>query len=214
MDSPLWIYCIGLVAQLFFTLRVLVQWVASEKSKKVESPSSFWLLSIAGSAVFMFYGYLRKDLSITLGEFLSFYIYFWNIRALGLFQKTNRAIPWLVAIIPLFALGLILADFSSFKADFLPNENMPLGLLIFGLVGQFTYKMRFVVQWAHSFRRGESLLPLSFWTFAVAGSMMLIVYGIIRHDWVLVAGQISIFPSIRNIMIDLSSRKGSDEEVI
>lgn len=130
MDSPLWIYCIGLVAQLFFTMRVLVQWVASEKSKKVESPSSFWLLSIAGSAVFMFYGYLRKDLSITLGEFLSFYIYFWNIRALGLFQKTNRAIPWLVAIIPLFALGLILADFSSFKADFLPNENMPLGLLI------------------------------------------------------------------------------------
>lgn len=44
--------------------------------------------------------------------------------------------------------------------------------------------------------------------------MMLIVYGIIRHDWVLVAGQISIFPSIRNIMIELGSRKCSDEEVL
>ena len=210
MDSPLWIYCIGLLAQVFFTLRVMVQWLRSEKSGKVESPAMFWILSIMGSAIFMFYGYLREDLSITLGEFLSFYIYLWNINAKGLFKRTNRAIPYIVAIIPLIAAMLILKDMHSFKADFLPNENMPLSLLLFGIAGQLVYKTRFVTQWVHSYRRKESTLPLSFWTFAVTGSLMLIVYGIIRHDWVLVAGQISIVPSIRNIMIELEDRKNAN----
>ena len=42
---------------------------------------------------------------------------------------------------------------------------------------------------------------------AVIGSLMIIVYGLIRHDWVLAVGQFSIFFSIRNLMICLSSRK-------
>lgn len=212
MDSPLWIYCIGLIAQVFFTLRVLVQWFASEKSKKVESPAMFWMLSIIGSGVFIVYGILRKDLSITLGEFVSFYIYVWNINTLGMFKKTHRAVPWIVSLIPLIAVAYILGDVSSFKADFLPNENMPLALLIFGLVGQTVYKLRFVVQWVHSYRRKESTLPMSFWTLAIAGSVMLIVYGLIRHDWVLVAGQVSIVPSIRNVMIGLKQKK--DEKAV
>lgn len=207
MDSPLWIYMVGLVAQVFFTLRVLVQWYASEKTKKVQSPDLFWILSILGSTVFIFYGYLRKDLSITLGEILSFYIYVWNINTLGLFKKTNRAVPYIVVVVPLIVVGLMLSDLRSFKADFLPNENMPLALLILGLLGQIVYKLRFVAQWVHSFKRKESVLPMSFWGLAVAGSLILIVYGLIRHDWVLVAGQVSIVPSIRNIMIEQNQRK-------
>ena len=87
-----------------------------------------------------------------------------------------------------------------------------LALLIFGLVGQTVYKLRFVVQWVHSYRRKESTLPMSFWTLAIAGSVMLIVYGLIRHDWVLVAGQVSIVPSIRNVMIGLKQKK--DEKAV
>ena len=36
---------------------------------------------------------------------------------------------------------------------------------------------------------------------------MIIAYGLIRHDWVLVIGQFAIVFSIRNIMISLSSSK-------
>ena len=56
-------------------------------------------------------------------------------------------------------------------------------------------------------RRGESVLPLGHWLLAVAGSFMIIAYGLIRHDWVLVIGQFAVFFSIRNIMIYFRSRK-------
>ena len=49
-----------------------------------------------------------------------------------------------------------------------------------------------------------------FWVISVVGSLMIIVYGLIRHDWVLVAGQIGIVASVRNIMIALA--RSSDEK--
>ena len=59
----------------------------------------------------------------------------------------------------------------------------------------------------------ESLLPLPFWIIAVIGSLMIIIYGAIRHDWVLILGQVGIVASIRNIMIALKyDRKGHAEK--
>ena len=41
---------------------------------------------------------------------------------------------------------------------------------------------------------------------------MIIAYGLIRHDWVLVAGQIGIVASVRNIMIALAHQQ--DEKTV
>ena len=95
MDSPLWIYLIGLSAQLFYVGRVLVQWLLSEKRGRVESPALFWILSIAGSMLLFFYGYLRKDLSIITGEFVSYYIYMWNIGVKGMYRRIPKWLVWL-----------------------------------------------------------------------------------------------------------------------
>ena len=59
----------------------------------------------------------------------------------------------------------------------------------------------------YSMRRKESVLPLGHWLLAVAGSLMIIAYGLIRHDWVLVIGQFAVVFSIRNIMIYFSYRR-------
>ena len=72
------------------------------------------------------------------------------------------------------------------------------------------FKSRFLVQWFYSVSHGESSLPMVFWVISVVGSLMIIVYGLIRHDWVLVAGQIGIVASVRNIMIALA--RSSDEK--
>lgn len=213
MDSPLWIYLIGLSAQLFYVGRVLVQWLLSEKRGRVESPALFWILSIAGSMLLFFYGYLRKDLSIITGEFVSYYIYMWNIGVKGMYRRIPKLLVWLQGLFPVAVMALMLTDSPRFSL-FLPGESMPAALLAFGIAGQLIYKLRFVYQLIYSSRRGESVLPLGFWLLAVSGSLMIIIYGLIRHDWVLVIGQVGIVASIRNIMIHFSSKRRKDEETL
>ena len=207
MNSPLWIYAIGFLAQLFFAARVMVQWYLSEKHRRVESPMLFWLLSLIGSLILLYYGWLRRDLAILVGECISFYIYLWNLRAKGLFARTPRGVPILIAAVPLLMLLLMLHSLTSFRTDFFQETGVSGALLIFGIVGQMVFKSRFIFQWLYSVRHGESSLPLSFWIISVAGSLMIIVYGLIRHDWVLVVGQIGIVASVRNIMIALAQRE-------
>lgn len=205
MDSPFWLYCIGFSAQIFYTGRVLVQWYLFEKSHKVESPSSYWVLSIIGSMILFFYGWLRKDFSIIFGEFLPYYIYMWNIGAKGLYGKVPKIVPVIQGMIPVIVGIALLRDVPHFAENFLKSDDVPLKLLIFGTLGQFIYKMRFVYQWFYSVKRGQSVLPLTFWIISVTGSLMIIVYGLIRHDWVLVIGQFGIIASVRNIMIALKT---------
>ena len=78
------VYGIGFLAQGFFSARILVQWILSERARKVLSPSVFWILSIAGSYLLCLYGVLRHDFAIVLGQFISYYIYLWNLKAKGI----------------------------------------------------------------------------------------------------------------------------------
>ena len=207
MDSPLWVYLLGLVAMGVYGSRILIQWYLSEKHHRVESPGIYWVLSSLGAVLLYVYGWLRKDLSIIVGESLGYYVYMWNISILGLYKKVPRIVIFLQAIFPLVILALIIQDLPSFVQTFLKNEYVPLGLLLFGIAGQVTYEIRSIYQLVYSYRRHESVLPLGHWVLAVIGSVMIITYGLIRHDWVLAIGQFSIFFSIRNLMICLSSRK-------
>ena len=208
MDSPFWIYFIGLLAQVFYTGRIVVQWYLSERHKTVESPGIFWVFSIIGSVLMFVYGSLREDFSIIVGELITYYIYMWNIRAKGLYDRTPKIVPIALSLIPVAVLIYLMRDIDGFTGSFLRNENIPAGLLAFGIAGQLVFKSRFIYQWIYSVRHKASLLPLTFWIIAVTGSLMIIIYGIIRHDWVLILGQIGIIPSIRNIMIALKYDKG------
>lgn len=69
------IYVIGFLAQVFFSARILLQWILSERAKKVISPAIFWQLSIVGSYLLFVYGWLRDDFAIILGQIISYYIY-------------------------------------------------------------------------------------------------------------------------------------------
>ena len=209
MDSPLWVYLLGLVAMGVYGSRILIQWYLSEKHHRVESPGIYWVLSSLGAVLQYVYGWLRKDLSIIVGESLGYYVYMWNISVMGLYKKVPRIVPILQAIFPLVIIGLIIKDFPVFVDTFLHNEYVPLGLLLFGIAGQVTYEVRSIYQLVYSYRRHQSILPLGHWVLAVIGSLMIIIYGLIRHDWVLAIGQFSIFFSIRNLMLSLS---GSNEK--
>ena len=79
--------------------------------------------------------------------------------------------------------------------------------LTIGLLGQAFFSMRFLVQWIASERKGESIVPLSFWFFSLGGGLTLLVYAIYRRDPVFIIGQgAGLFVYSRNLY--LIQRKG------
>lgn len=58
-----------------------------------------------------------------------------------------------------------------------------------GLVGQLLFTSRFLVQWIASERRRESVVPVAFWRFSLAGGVTLLGYALWRHDPVFIMGQ-------------------------
>lgn len=55
-------------------------------------------------------------------------------------------------------------------------------LSILGFIGNAVFSMRFLSQWIASEKRGESVIPLSFWYWSIAGSMLMGLYFLFRRD--------------------------------
>ena len=69
----------GLVAQLAFAARFLVQWIMSERAGKSVVPMAFWFFSIAGGTMTLIYGLVKREPIIIFGQLLSNIIYVRNI---------------------------------------------------------------------------------------------------------------------------------------
>ena len=208
MRGSVLIYGIGFLAQIFFSARTILQWVKSEKAKTVVSPSSYWLLSVAGSYLFFIYGWLRDDFAILFGQFISYYIYLRNLKWKGLWQKFILPLKLLLVLTPLVATALVFLHNTEFLHRFIFNDTVPPGLLIFGSAGQVIFTFRFIYQWIYSFRRKESVLPAGFWIISLVGSSTIIASGIVRADPVLIIGQSFGFVAyLRNLVIGFRAKR-------
>lgn len=73
-------------------------------------------------------------------------------------------------------------------------------LVLFGLIGQMLFMMRFVAQWLYSEKVGRSAVPEVFWFFSIGGGVVLLVYAILKNDFVFIVGQaLGLFIYARNI---------------
>jgi lipid-A-disaccharide synthase-like uncharacterized protein len=74
--------------------------------------------------------------------------------------------------------------------------------MVLGFIGNALFSMRFLVQWLASERQGESIIPVSFWYWSIAGSVLMCIYFIFRRDPV---GILAYLPNsliyIRNLML-------------
>ena len=69
----------GLIAQLFFTARFLVQWIPSERAGKSVVPMAFWFFSMGGGLMTLVYGIVKREPVIIVGQSLATIIYIRNI---------------------------------------------------------------------------------------------------------------------------------------
>lgn len=71
---------IGLIGQIAFSGRMLVQWIVSEKKRESVIPEVFWWLSLAGGVLLFVYFVWRQDLVGVLGQSSGVVIYARNIK--------------------------------------------------------------------------------------------------------------------------------------
>jgi len=89
-NLDLWFILLGLPAQVAFTARFLVQWIASERKKSSIIPVAFWYLSIAGSLGLLAYGLIRGEPVLIIGQFFGSIVY---LRNLTLIARQKRQVP-------------------------------------------------------------------------------------------------------------------------
>jgi len=201
-----WIFGIGFLAQGFFAARILVQWILSERARKVLSPVTFWIFSIIGSWLLFLYGWLRSDFAIIFGQLISYYVYIYNLKWKGFWVKIPVFIRQFILYTPLVVIFYALFNSGQFVQQFLQNTQVHLGMLLFGSAGQIVFTLRFIYQWIYSYNRKESVLPVGFWIISLTGSLLIVAYGIVRHDPVLIIGQSMGFVAyIRNLIIGYTS---------
>ncbi|BAO54538.1 lipid-A-disaccharide synthase N-terminal domain-containing protein [Nonlabens marinus] len=196
------VYAIGFIAQILFSARSIMQWVVSEKNKRVLTPVLFWQLSLIASFLLFIYGYLRDDFAIMLGQVLTYFIYIRNMQL----QRSWQLFPgWLRLFLYAFPLIIVIIGFNNQVYDsvsLFQNSNIPLWLLILGIVAQVVFTLRFLYQWFYSEKRKESSLPMGFWVLSLLGSLLILTYAIIRKDPVLLVGHLlGMFLYLRNIVI-------------
>src|SRR5574344_1331208 len=114
MTYHLFVISIGFLAQGFFSARILTQWILSERAKRVLSPSIFWIFSIAGAYLLCLYGWLRHDFAIVFGQFISYYIYLWNLKVKGLWHKIPVVFRVILLLTPIVIICLVGSNAQSF----------------------------------------------------------------------------------------------------
>ena len=200
--SSFWIFALGFIAQLLFAARMIVQWVKSEKAGKSLSPVLFWQLSIVGSLLFLFYGILRHDFAIVLGQVLVYFIYIRNLHLKERWNPIPLIFRLFVVIAPVLTVGYLLSDTHGNLTSLLTNEEIPVPLKIWGILGQVIFTLRFFIQWIDSESNNESVLSQRFWLISLVGSLMIIIYAMFRVDPVLLIGQLFGFVIyLRNLML-------------
>jgi lipid-A-disaccharide synthase-like uncharacterized protein len=78
-SSPLHWYVIGFGGQLAFGSRFLVQWLASERRRRVVIPELFWYLSLLGGFALFVYALYKRDPVFALGQGLGLVVYTRNL---------------------------------------------------------------------------------------------------------------------------------------
>lgn len=198
--QDLLIYGLGFFAQSLFGARTIIQWIQSEREGKVVSPTLFWIFSLCGSFLFLIYGLLRSDFVILFGQTISFYIYIRNLQLKKFWPLIPKILRALIFPLPIVALIFAFSVSSGLMNAVLNKADFTDVFILIGSAGQLMLNFRYLYQWYHSEKVQMSILPLGFWVISSVASVMVVIYGIYRHDPVLLVAQgLGLIAYVRNI---------------
>ena len=75
-------------------------------------------------------------------------------------------------------------------------------IISIGFLAQGLFFLRIITQWFKSEKEGEVLSPVIFWQISLVASILMLTYGILRHDFAIVVGQLLVYMIyIRNLQL-------------
>ena len=84
--------CVGLLGQILFMMRFIVQWVHSERHQKSIIPVSFWYFSLIGGLTVLLYGIHKLEPVIILGQLPGTFVYARNLILIKRHEKSQKAL--------------------------------------------------------------------------------------------------------------------------
>lgn len=215
----IFLYPFGLLANLFFTLRFIVQWFQSERKKESVIPRSFWILSLSANLIMVAHAFIQLQFPICLIQTLSGVIAWRNLNLMGSKPRTLRTTLCLMGgsaltITTLFILqGVLSHSHAWMRSPTLPwqeSTNQPVSWIwhLFGLGGMVLFASRFWIQWWLAERKKQSVVGPSFWWISLCGASLSLSYFIKLNDFINVLSySLALIPYIRNLA--LAKKKSS-----
>jgi lipid-A-disaccharide synthase-like uncharacterized protein len=71
---------VGYTAQGLFSMRFVVQWIASERAGRSVVPMTFWIFSIGGGLMLLGYAIYRRDPVFIIGQAFGVFVYVRNLQ--------------------------------------------------------------------------------------------------------------------------------------
>lgn len=78
-SNSIWLV-VGLVGQVIFVGRFLLQWLYSEHKKRSVVPLAFWYASLIGGAILLAYAIYKRDPVFIVGQAGGFLVYLRNLQ--------------------------------------------------------------------------------------------------------------------------------------
>jgi lipid-A-disaccharide synthase-like uncharacterized protein len=109
-----------------------------------------------------------------------------------------------------FAMIAVVADVRAYFYDvFVAKMDF---WLVFGIAAQLLFTARFIVQWLVSEKLGKSVVPVAFWFLSMGGGLMLLTYGIVRREPIIILGQaLAVFIYMRNLVLIFRNKADRSE---
>jgi len=79
----------GLLGQIVFGMRFIVQWIASERKRESHIPLVFWYLSIVGGIITTAYAIHKRDAVFIIGQGAGLVVYVRNLMLIYRAQRTT-----------------------------------------------------------------------------------------------------------------------------
>jgi lipid-A-disaccharide synthase-like uncharacterized protein len=74
----LWVL-LGFAGQTLFGVRILIQWICSERRKESYIPNIFWYCSLSGGIILLIYAIHRRDIVFSVGQAFGVVVYVRNL---------------------------------------------------------------------------------------------------------------------------------------
>ena len=91
-EHALWL-AVGFLGQALFSMRFLVQWIASERRRRSILPNAFWYFSILGGLTLLSYAIYQRDAVFIVGQASGLLIYTRNLVLVRRHQGTLAEDP-------------------------------------------------------------------------------------------------------------------------